>query len=73
MQRLPGFLRYRQIANSDLNDECSCEGVPRRSVKYWLKALERLSEHSTPLGLPRYGYLLENDGILVGVIILLIF
>ena len=65
--------RCRQIANSDLNGVANvlARGFPRRSTKYWLKALERLSVHSTPPGLPRYGYLLENDGTPVGAILLI--
>jgi hypothetical protein len=63
----------RQITKSDLNGVANllARGFRRRGVKYWLKALERLSGHSTPPGLPRYGYLLENDGSPVGVLLLI--
>jgi hypothetical protein len=33
----------------------------------WLQRLRRLSEHPTPPGFPKYGYLLECKGTLVGV------
>jgi hypothetical protein len=34
-------------------------------------ALDRLSAHPTPANFPKYGYLMENDGALVGVILLI--
>ena len=66
-------IRCRQIVNSDLNGVANflARGFRRRSVRYWLKALERLSSHSAPPGLPRYGYLLENDGTPVGALFLI--
>jgi hypothetical protein len=75
MQRSPGplHLRCRQITNSDFIgvENLLAREFPRRGVKYWRNALERLSAHSTPPGLPRYGYLLENNGTPVGVILLI--
>jgi hypothetical protein len=38
---------------------------------YWAGALRRLTDHPTPPGLPKYGYVLEHDGALVGVILLI--
>ena len=35
------------------------------------KALERLAKHPTPTGFPKYGYLLEADDSVVGVILLI--
>ena len=35
----------------------------------WVHTFQRLSEHSTPPGFPRYGYLLECEDTLVGVIL----
>ena len=37
----------------------------------WLHAFKRLDEHSTPSGFPRYGYLLESGGAVVGVLLLI--
>jgi hypothetical protein len=66
-------LRCRQIANSDLTGVANllARESPRRDVQYWLRTLGRLSVHSTPRGLPRYGYLLENEGNPVAVILLI--
>ena len=66
-------IRCRQILDSDVNGVANilARGFRRRSVRYWLRALERLSRHSAPPGLPRYGYLLDNDGTPVGVLLLI--
>jgi hypothetical protein len=71
---LPGRskLRVRQICETDLPeiaDLLAC-GFPVRSRQFWLRILECLAERSSPPGLPRYGYLLEQDRI-VGVILLI--
>lgn len=42
-----------------------------RSREFWGVALRRLSEHSTPEGFPKYGYLLEYESTPVGVILLI--
>jgi hypothetical protein len=38
---------------------------------YWTEALQRLCEHPTPEGYPKYGYLLEINGVAVGVLLLI--
>jgi hypothetical protein len=47
------------------------KGFRRRSRQYWLQGLERLAKHPTPTGRPKYGLLLEADGSIVGVILLI--
>jgi hypothetical protein len=47
------------------------EGFRIRTREFWVQALRRLSEHPTPPGFPRYGYLLECNGNPVGVILLI--
>ena len=42
-----------------------------RDRTYWLRAMRRLSEHPTPPGFPKYGYLLASNGVPVGVILLI--
>src|ERR1700692_2182084 len=42
-----------------------------RTRDFWVRALERLSEHPTPPGFPKYGYLLKSNDIPVGVILLI--
>ena len=46
-------------------------GFPGRTRGYWMHALKRLSEHLTPPGFPKYGYLLECKGTPVGVTLLI--
>ena len=44
------------------------KGFPERSRAHYVRALERLGAHATPQGFPKYGYLLEVDGAIVGVV-----
>ena len=46
-------------------------GFHGRSRHYFVRALKRLSEHPTPPGYPKYGYLLESAGAPVGVLLLI--
>jgi hypothetical protein len=39
--------------------------------EYFLHVLDCLAKHATPEGFPKYGYLLESDGIVVGAIIMI--
>ena len=66
-------IRARKITASDIEGVASllARGFKRRPRQYWLRALERLSAHPTPIGFPRYGFLLESDGAPVGVILLI--
>lgn len=69
----PPKIRSRQIINSDVDClvRLLTKGFKRRNKQYWQRALERLAKHSTPPGLPKYGYLLEADGSIVGVVLLI--
>jgi hypothetical protein len=62
-------IRSRQITNMDIPTvvELLAKGFPDRNRQYWLNALERLQHFATPAGYPKYGYLMEDDGALVGV------
>jgi hypothetical protein len=66
-------VRSRQITESDFTGvvDLLTEGFPVRSPRYWQSALAALASHGTPPGLPKYGYLLEQDGSPVGVILLI--
>jgi hypothetical protein len=68
--RLPS-IRRREIYPNDLGRIANllAIGFPTRTLEFWERALARLSEHQTPPGYPRYGYLLECDGTPVGVIL----
>ena len=64
-------VRCRQIRDDDRRAIVnllvkSFRGDPR----FWVGALERLAEHPTPPGLPKYGYLLEIKGVAVGMLLL---
>ncbi|MCC6780811.1 MAG: acyl-CoA acyltransferase [Hyphomicrobiales bacterium] len=69
----PSGIRSRQIEELDLARiiDLLSAGFPERSRAYWHHAVDALSAHGTPPGLPRYGYLLEHDGLAVGVILLI--
>src|SRR5262249_59870282 len=43
---------------------------PIRSREFWARALDRLAKHPTPQGLPKFGYVMEGDEGLVGVVLL---
>jgi hypothetical protein len=73
MSSLP-VIRCREIAGSDTASIINLltKGFnPEGSRDYWPTALERLSAHPTPPGLPKYGYLLENDGVPIGVLLMI--
>ena len=66
-------VRCREIAEADIEavSELLTRGFVGRSRDYWLRGLHRQSEREIPPGCPRYGYLLENGGRPVGVLLLL--
>jgi hypothetical protein len=67
-------IRCRQIDDHDL---AGLAGLlkrgfgARRTHAFWRNVLARLQARTVPAGMPRYGYLLENDGAPVGVILLI--
>jgi hypothetical protein len=69
----PPKVRCRQIREADLDAvaDLLCEGFPTRSRKYWTSGFARMDERPAPADAPRYGYVLEADGVLVGVLLLL--
>jgi hypothetical protein len=66
-------VRCREIALPDLEAvaELLTRGFAGRTRAYWLRGLERQSERQIPANCPRYGYLLEHQGVPVGVLLLL--
>jgi len=66
-------VRCRQIVDDDINNAADLltRGFPVRSRQYWLTALARLKNHPTPAGSPKYGYVLESNGVLVGIVLLI--
>jgi hypothetical protein len=64
-------VRCREIGASDLDETLVVlrRGFPGRPREHFVLALQRLTEHATPIGFPKYGYLLEVDGAVVGVVL----
>lgn len=65
-------IRARKIVDSDIDSVAKLLtiGFPRRSHQFWLTFLRRLANHSTPSGMPKYGFLMEHNGITVGVLLM---
>lgn len=66
-------IRCREIEVADIAaiERLLARGFPARSLKEWQRALACLTEHTTPPGFPKYGYLLEHEGVPVGVLLLI--
>ncbi len=67
-------LRCREIASTELEqviDLLTIGFQKERDRTYWINAIQRLIDHPTPRGFPKYGYVLENNDILVGVLLLI--
>jgi hypothetical protein len=62
-------MRRREIGAADLDGivDLLNVGFPARGRDHWVNAIERLSQHPTPAGYPKYGFLLERKGLPVGV------
>jgi hypothetical protein len=65
--------RFREIQESDLEATADLltRGFVHRSREYWIRGLRRQGARSLPQDAPRYGYLLDNDGKLVGCLLLI--
>jgi hypothetical protein len=63
----------RQIDERDFSAVATLltRGFQSRTREFWLRALAQLTAREPPLGLPKYGYLIESDGAAVGVIVLI--
>jgi len=66
-------IRCRQIDESDVPAVAGLlrRGFPNRNRQFWQRALDELTRREPPPGLPKYGYLLETDGVAVGVILVI--
>jgi hypothetical protein len=65
-------LRCREIALTDLEAvaDLLTRGFVGRPRGYWLQGLQRQAAREIPGGYPRFGYLLDNNGDAVGVLLL---
>ena len=65
--------RCREITEADLDAvaDLLTRGFIGRSRDYWMHGLRRQAARTVPQGYPRFGYMLDNDGTPVGVLLLL--
>jgi len=65
--------RCREITETDLDAvaDLLTRGFVGRSRDYWMQGLRRQAARTVPQGYPRFGYMLDNDGMPVGVLLLL--
>lgn len=66
-------IRCRPILDGDINqivDLLLKSGFPGNRNS-WMRGLARLAAHPNPDGFPKYGYMLEIDGIAVGVLLMI--
>jgi hypothetical protein len=66
----PG-IRVRQIAQSDIPATVGllARGFKAKPREFWARVFACLDQHHTPSGFPRYGYLIETGGMVVGAVI----
>jgi hypothetical protein len=66
-------VRCRQIRDSDRDAVVNLllKGRFGADREFWLDSLRRLAGHPTPAGYPKYGYLLEVNGVAVGMLLLI--
>jgi hypothetical protein len=70
----PTNIRTRQINDSDVPEVVNLLAHGFRTVRsreFWVHILACLRRRSVPEGFPRYGYVIEGDGKLVGVMLLI--
>jgi hypothetical protein len=65
--------RIREISENDVEAiaDLLTRGFVHRPREYWMRGLRRQGTRPLPLGVPRYGYLLENEGVPVGCLLLI--
>jgi hypothetical protein len=66
-------IRCREISGTDIDAvaDLLTRGFVGRSREYWMQGLRRQAAREVPEGYPRFGYVLDNDGLAVGVLLLL--
>lgn len=69
---VPG-VRCRQITDADIPAVVAllARGFPSADRNFWQRGLHQLGRLRPPPGLPKYGYLLDNEGTAVGTILLI--
>lgn len=66
-------VRCREIRESDVEAvaDLLTRGFVGRSRDYWIQGLRRQAFRPVPDGYPRFGYMLDNEGLPVGVLLLI--
>jgi hypothetical protein len=66
-------MRCREILESDIDAvrDLLTRAFARRNREYWARGLRYQSTRSIPSGFPRYGYLLDHEGVPVGCLLLI--
>jgi hypothetical protein len=64
----------REIEPADFRDllDVFQKGFPERSRNHFVRALDRLTNHPTPQGFPKYGYVLLVDGAIRGAVLTIV-
>jgi hypothetical protein len=65
--------QMREIRESDLDaiGDLLTRGFVHRNRKYWMRGLRRQTERVLPPDAPRYGYVMEHQGVPVGCLLLI--
>ena len=73
MNALKPMIRCREIGEADIEAvaELLTRGFAGRSRDYWMRGLKRQAARAGPQGYPRFGYMIDNDGAPVGVLLLI--
>src|ERR1700683_5346226 len=69
----PQRVRCRQIGENDLGGFAGFlpQGFPRTAPDYWSTGFARLRALAPVEGMPRFGYMMENDNGMVGALLLI--
>ncbi|MBE7212167.1 MAG: hypothetical protein INR65_14190 [Gluconacetobacter diazotrophicus] len=64
-------LRCRQLGPADFDAvvRLLCQGFSERTAAYWRVGLQRMAVRPSPNGVPRFGYVLDLGGEVVGVLL----
>ncbi len=64
-------ITFREILAADIAPVVTllARGFPGRKREFWLRALRHLGTHQQPPGFPKYGYVMEQHGVAVGVVL----
>jgi len=66
-------IRCREISEADIDAvaDLLTRGFVGRSRGYWMQGLRRQAERQVPSGYPRFGYMIDNNGVPAGVLLLI--